>query len=373
MTIKPTPQQIHQDLSKMNPDELREFWALVNQGPPAAEETPARFKVQWAKDIQRDVQPLEFLVNDLITKGSVNLLVGEGGSKKTWAALDLAACVAMGKPWLDFQTQQTTVLIVDEESGERRLKRRLYEVLNGHLAPGWESIPIAFTSLSMTNLREPADVNALQLLIEETGAGFVILDALADVMPGADENSVRDVQPVFIHLRAIAECTGAAILVIHHSNKQNGYRGSTAIKGAIDLMLMVDSAAESKYLSFKSEKARDIEPVQFTAVATWQVETEQFYLTASDLKPKTKAATNKSQRYVLRYLTENPEAAVNEIAGSADVCGPGTARRTLYDLVASGHAERTDAGGTGRGVKAAYQLTEKGKELAGQELAETEE
>jgi DNA-binding MarR family transcriptional regulator len=374
MTIKPTPQQIHKDLSQMNPDELREFWALVNQGPPAAEqpaeEAPARFTVQWADSVYQEAEPLEFLVNGLITKGSVNLLVGEGGSKKTWAALDLAACVAMGKPWLDFQTQQTTVLLVDEESGPRRLKRRLFEVLNGHLAPGWAKVPIAFTSLSMLNLREPADVNELQLLIEETGAGLVIVDALADIMPGADENSVKDVQPVFMHLRAIAESTGAAILVIHHSNKQNGYRGSTAIKGAIDLMLMVDSAAESKYLSFKSEKARDIEPVTFTAVATWQLETEQFYLTASDLKPKTKTATNKSQRYVLRYLMEHTQAEVNELANAADVCGPGTAKRTLYDLAASGHAERTDPGGKGRGVKAIFQLTEKGRELASQELAE---
>src|SRR5687767_11823807 len=96
-----------------------------------------RFKLTWADRVYEANEPLEFLVGDgnegLITKGSVNLLVGDPGSGKTWAAIDLAVCVAMGKKWLDLATKQTAVLIVDEESGPRRLQRRIFETLNGHL------------------------------------------------------------------------------------------------------------------------------------------------------------------------------------------------------------------------------------------------
>ena len=220
---------------------------------------PERFALSWADSVYDASEPLAFLVDGLITKGSVNLLVGEGGSKKTWTALDLAVCVAMGARWLDFQTEQTPVLIVDEESGPRRLRRRLFETLNGHLVKRDDAPPIAFISLSLTDLRNIDDVNALHAMIEQTRAGLVIVDALADIMPGADENAVKDVQPVFMNLRRVAELTKAAIVVIHHSNKQNGYRGSTAIKGAVDLMLMVESTPESKYVTFTVEKARDIE------------------------------------------------------------------------------------------------------------------
>jgi len=333
--------------------------------PNEPEGQPERFALTWADRVYEASAPLEFLVGDglngLITKGSVNLLVGEGGSKKTWAALDLAVCVAMGEKWLDFETRQTAVLIVDEESGPRRLQRRLLETLNGHLVQREDAPPIAYTSLAMLDMGNPDDVNALHVKILESNAGLVIIDALADIMPARDENAVKDVQPIFMQLRRVAESTQAAIVVIHHSNKQNGYRGSTAIKGAVDLMLMVDSTPESKYISFSADKARDIEPKKFTAMATWQADRAQFYLTSTEVNPK--AQTNKSQRFVLRYLAEHPNAEMSEITTAADgeACAATTARTTVYNLIDSGHIRRTNTG-TGRGVKAEYDLTDKGRD-----------
>jgi hypothetical protein len=325
----------------------------------------ARFILRWADCVYDATAPLEFLIGDdrngLITKGSVNLLVGEGGSKKTWAALDLAVCVAMGKNWLDFPTRQTSVLIVDEESGERRLKRRLYETLNGHLVKREDAAPIAFTSLALLDMRQPDDVTALQMAIRESCAGLVIIDALADIMPGADENAVKDVQPIFMNLRRVAEVTQAAIILIHHSNKQNGYRGSTAIKGAVDLMLMVESAPKSPYITFNAEKARDIEPKQFTAAASWVQDPPQFYLSTTEVNPK--QHINKGQKYVLRYLKERGNSMIDDIIDSPDTCQPATARTAVYNLADSGHVRRTNSG-TGRGVKAEYDLTDSGRELA---------
>lgn len=319
-----------------------------------------RFALRWVDNVYEESAPLEFLVDGLITRGSVNLLVGEGGSKKTWAALDLAVCVSMGKMWLDFETRQSAVIIIDEESGPRRLQRRLYETLNGHLVKRENTPPIAFTSLAMLDMRNADDVTALSLAIRESNAGLVIIDALADIMPGADENSVKDVQPVFMQLRSIAEHTQAAIVIIHHANKQTGsYRGSTAIKGAVDLMLMVESPSESRFISFSADKARDIEPRKFTAVATWQANTSQFYLSATDINPK--STMNKSQFFVLRYLADNPNALVDDIMNAADVCTPETARRTVYTLANSKHIQRTNEG-TGRTNKAQYSLTDKGRE-----------
>lgn len=323
--------------------------------------TPGRFVLRWVDAVYEQTAPLEFLIEGLITKGSVNLLVGEGGSKKTWAALDLAVCVATGAKWLDFPTRQAPVLIVDEESGERRLKRRLLETLNGHLVKREDVPPIAYLSLNLLDMRAPDDVTALSMAIRESNAGLVIIDALADIMPGADENAVKDVQPVFMKLRQIAELTQAAIVVIHHSNKQNGYRGSTAIKGAVDLMLMVESAPKSPYITFNAEKARDIEPVQFTARATFVQDPPQFYLSTTEINPKQSA--NKGQRWVLRYLTEHGNSAMDDIVSDPDTCQPATARTAVYSLADSGHVKRTNSG-TGRGVKAEYELTDSGRELA---------
>jgi DNA-binding MarR family transcriptional regulator len=345
---------------------LRQEANEPNKTEPTA--APDRFTIRWADSVYDQAPPLEFLVgmdrNGLITKGSVNLLVGEGGSKKTWAALDLAVCVAMGTNWLDFPTQQSAVLIVDEESGERRLKRRLFETLSGHLVKREDAPPIAYTSLNLLDMRKADDVNALHVAILEASAGLVIVDALADIMPGADENAVKDVQPIFAQLRRVAEATQAAIIVIHHSNKANGgYRGSTAIKGAVDLMLMVESAPESKHITFKVDKARDIEPRTFSAVANFATDAAQFYLSACEVR-QAKEHMGKGERFVLGYLAENHNVDIETIADNATTCAPATARSAVYSLAEKKYVTRTDDRKTGRGNKATFDLTDAGRELA---------
>lgn len=319
---------------------------------PNPDSPPApRFTVYSAEDALQPQPPVEWIIERLFSAGSVSLVVGEGGSKKTWAMLDAAVCVAIGAAWLDLATTQSAVLIVDEESGNRRMARRLGEVLRGHLAEA--DTPIHYTTLAQVDLRNPADVEALHRLIETTGARFVIVDALADVMPGADENAVKDVQPVFIALRRIAEETQTAIVIIHHANKSGGYRGSTAMKGAVDLMLFIESKAESPNIDFTFDKARDTEPFKFAAVAHFGE--GEFFLSASTPGEHPRVFS-KSQQYVIRYLTGHGDSLLTDIVSKADSCSPSAARQAVYSLVGMGIARRTDSGGSGQ--KATYGLTQ---------------
>lgn len=306
-------------------------------------------------------EQIDFLVNGLTTRKSINVIVGDAGSGKTYAVLDMAVCVSIGAKWLDHETQQSAVLIVDEESGERRLKRRLHEVLNGHLVKREDAPQIFATCLQALDARSQEDINALDLAIRQTGAGLVIIDALMEVTPGAEENSVKDILPALHNLRRVAEVTNSAFWIIHHNNKNGGYRGTSAIKGKVDNMLMVKKPKGSKYITFTAEKNRDVEESQFTALATWVSDPPQFYLSTTEVNPKAKM--NKSTRFVLRYLANHPNAPIDEIMSAANVCTPETARRTVYSLVDSGHAERTNKGSAGgRGHKAQFDLTDKGRE-----------
>ena len=61
-------------------------------------------------------------------------MFGDAGSKKTYAAIDAAICVALGKHWLDFPTVQAPALFIDEEMGSRYITGRIGESLRGHLA-----------------------------------------------------------------------------------------------------------------------------------------------------------------------------------------------------------------------------------------------
>ena len=94
---------------------------------------------------------------------------------------------------------------------------------------------------------------------------LVIIDAFADVIPGKDENAVKEINPILIGIKKIANETNCAFIIIHHSKKGGGYRGSTAISAAVDLLVQITSSDRSPKITFKSEKNRYGKPFQFCA------------------------------------------------------------------------------------------------------------
>ena len=191
----------------------------------------------------------------------------------------MAVAVANGKEWLGFTTKKSPVLIIDEESGEKRFARRLNETMRGAdcLATG----QIYYISLAGFKLDKKEDIKTIESEIIRTESKLVIFDALADIMDG-DENSKKDVQPVMNALRKIADNTDSSIILIHHSNKSGGYRGSTAIKASSDLMVQVTSDFDDSVVTFKTEKNRDGTYISWSAEATW--DNDKFYFESTSPK-----------------------------------------------------------------------------------------
>jgi RecA-family ATPase len=332
---------------------LAEAIATQNNGHvPAGNQEPQRFIIRNAAYALQPQLPMRYIVEKLIACGSVNLFYGEPGSKKTYVLISLGVNAAMGKNWIGFNIPQPVkVLIIDEDSGERRLTLRLGAAIRGEI--GDETLPIEYVSLAQFKLDNPDDVTIVKALIESSGAQLVIIDALADVMDG-DENSKEFVQPVFIALRKIAEQTDAAIIIIHHSNKVGGYRGSSAMKSKVDIMVKVTSEDGSDFINFETEKTRDVTAQKWSARATWTE--DQFYLTAADTREKVKPLTD-SQAYVMEFLAAGPQS-LPEIENSAQVCSGRTARGAVYSLAKMGKIYRTNPGETGHGAAAIYALRE---------------
>jgi hypothetical protein len=316
---------------------------------------PKRYTVRWANTALEPLPPIEWRAAGLFQEASVSMVFGDPGSGKTWLMLHLAVCHAMGKSWLGRSTTPGSTLVVDEESGDRRMRRRLGAVMRACGADG--TIPLAYTSLELFNMTREDEAKHLQDLITETGAKLVIIDALADIAAGAEENSVKEMQPVLMRLRKIAELTGAAIVVIHHASKGGGYRGSTAIAGALDLLLKVEampgqSGDGSTVVEIRSEKTRDVAPIQMGALIRFEESEDargpvKVFVHEAEIEAKPVRRTS-AESYVLGYLGEHPNATVKTIEENATgVCAPSTARKALYALYGENEVVRTDGGGSG--------------------------
>ncbi len=306
---------------------------------------------------------IEWFVEGLFTRPSLNLIVGNPGTKKTYLTLDLAVCVALGKPWLGRQTQPLPVMIVDEETGLPRLWARLHGVLHAHHAP--PETPLHFASLGAYDLRQRKEAIYLTQEAQSLGAGLIIIDALVDVLGGGDENSVPSIQPVLLNLRWLSEAAQAAVIVIHHTNKSGIFRGSSSISAAVDLMLAVRSAAGSSLIHFEPLKARTSMPLPFSAHAHFQNAApgipERFWLTPTDEQPAATPARGLglAATAILNYVAANNDATTSQLMTQLDAGAPATIRSVLYQLTTSGLLTRSDDGP--RGKTAQYRLSDKGR------------
>jgi hypothetical protein len=340
---------------------LEELEELEN--PNGHHGTP-RFIVHNAADALKPQPPIEYLVDKLITSCSVNVFFGEPGSKKTYSLLSMAVCAAAGRKWLDFDiSEPVKVLVIDEESGERRLTVRLGDCLRGEFAEDVDPEYLSYVSLAGFDLGEEKDVKIVSKLIMDVGAQLVVIDALADIMSG-DENSKQETQPVLNHMRKIAENTDCAIVLIHHSNKMGMYRGTSAIKGSVDLMVKVESENDSIFVNFTTEKNRDGEPLKWAARAIW--DENKFFMSSMERKEKGMTLTA-ARLYVLKYLSENHTGSVDDIMSASDTCAPASAKAAIYFMAGldEPYTFRTNPGPAGgKGSKAIFGLTDAGKKLA---------
>lgn len=317
------------------------------------EEAPKkRYTIHHAREAWEPEPPREFLVNPLFERGSISLIYGPPGGGKTYSMLDCAICIALGEDWLNFPTTQTRVLIIDEESGRRRLNRRLREVMR---ARGVEDAAILYTTLEGFNLRDVRDHRHIEELIGESQAGFVLMDALVDFTPGADENKAQEMAPLMNVLKHIVERTQVHVSMLHHSNKQGDIRGSISIPGVVDLVLSVERKPKSPRVDFVSTKARDIEPVMFGAAWAFDRDEESFQLTPNARAADQDARLTDAQRFVLHHLLENGPSTIEDIESHASGCSPRTARNAVFALANLGRIYRTNPGES-RGVPAIYSL-----------------
>ena len=285
-------------------------------------------------------QPEEdWIIQDLLAKKWVMILYGEPGCKKTWTALDLGASVCQGDKWLDFRTVQSKVLLVDEESGASRVLRRSGRVLRGHCIEHSENF-IA-TSLHGFNLTTTKGIEDFNTLLNETKPDLVIMDLLSDFMLGAEENSVKEVNPVLHVLRDAAERHNCGIIAIHHVNRNGGYRGSSAFKGKVDVMLLAKSEQGSDVITFSIEKTRDLCIKPFAA-KTYFEDPARFYLMPCDSVVSKEKPLGDVDAWILKFLHENGDSTIKQMQGCVSICSEGHMRIRVFELAKKGLIERVN-------------------------------
>ena len=172
----------------------------------------------------------EYLIPDVLPTPSVVLIYGAGGDGKSMSAWALAKHVADGSPFLVrgnlVPVKHGPVLLLNGDQPLTQLKEQLEEV----------DFPLTQDTKLQTDWQLQYYAQFIKLM-EKYEPKLVVIDSLIGCSGGRafDENKSDFAQPLYWLTRNNGVLfPKTTILIIHHANKNGGFRGTSAIRDAVD-------------------------------------------------------------------------------------------------------------------------------------------
>jgi len=189
-------------------------------------------------------QPLTWHIKGVVPKAELVVIYGQSGSGKSFLVFDMIAAIAIGVPWQGRNTTKgRTVVVLAEGASGFRNRLLAYAKQHAGCFPGIRIIADA------PNLLHEQDHALLAQQIQLSGgADVIVIDTLAAVSPGADENTAKDMGRVIEHCKQLQRATGATVVLIHHSGKDEskGARGWSGLRAATDAEIEVNRKGDHR-------------------------------------------------------------------------------------------------------------------------------
>lgn len=209
-------------------------------------------------------KPPGWIIKNVLPRAELVCLYGESGAGKSFVVLDLLGAIARGEDWRGHRTARGLACGYIAAEGAGGIRNRLTAYAQHH-GVALADLPIAVLA-GAPNFLEADDVIALGKAMKAYGRmDVLVIDTLARVTAGANENSSEDMGRAIKHCETLHAVTGATIILVHHSGKDasRGARGWSGIKGALDCELEVTRCEEDRVLTVSKMKDGQGEGAQF--------------------------------------------------------------------------------------------------------------
>lgn len=213
------------------------------------------FDASWALQ-QPSTDPV-WVVEDLIASG-VHILAGPPKVGKSWLVLDLGLCVTEGRPFWGYATRMSPVLYLCLEDTISRIQRRLWMLTD-------EASECFHFAISAEKISTGLEEQLEGFMATEPRTKLVVLDTLQVVRSPSKENAYASDYGDINTLKRFADRHELAILVIHHTRKQDSndmvasVSGTHGISGSADSTMVLKKNTRSSDNATFSITGRDVE------------------------------------------------------------------------------------------------------------------
>ena len=192
---------------------------------------------------QIDVPERQELLFPWLKEDSNNLISGQRGCGKTWCALGVLDAVTRGEKFGPWESKKSVpCLFLDGEMTIQDDKERIEGLrLNTERENPLYIYSDAYANqlgLPRAHLANESWRQKMKRILLTRKIKLWVVDNLASLAGGLDENSKRDWDPINAWLLEL-RFAGISTIMLHHTNKEGGQRGTSAREDNIDISIML--------------------------------------------------------------------------------------------------------------------------------------
>jgi hypothetical protein len=253
-------------------DAQREVKRLLRELKSSALES--RYQLVSIAELMTRPDPT-WLIHKVLQAATNSVISAPHASFKSFLVLDMALCVALGRVWCGREVRQGQVVYVCAE-GASGMKARIKAWCHDRE----EEWPERFHFIDeAVQIHNEDDLNAFIVAVKDLLPSLIIFDTLSLCALGLEENSSRDMNLLMASGKRLQDATGAHVMLIHHSSKTGGIRGSSSIPAAVQTEFELKRERDAVTLTcLKQKDGAEFKPMTFTSRL---VEYDTFYAKSS--------------------------------------------------------------------------------------------
>ena len=233
------------DLDAAETESLLSKTTPTAEGPRGLQQQALRSSLRWPELASRQPPERRWAIKNWIGRGHVTLLAGPAGSGKTALAQLICSALAIGRNCIDEVAQPTISLMWAGEDDHDEIWRReipiarylgvsLETFARRFYVQSYSELDMTLAAVAQNRIIPTPLLKELREQIGDYGAGFVVLDSVARIF-GGNENDRNQVTTFISLLTEALAPTGAAMLILGHPAKTSDseYSGSGAWEASV--------------------------------------------------------------------------------------------------------------------------------------------
>ncbi len=222
-----------------------------------------------------------WLIEGILPAAAQVVVYAQPRAFKTFIVLGMISAVVTGEPFCDFEIKQRGSAVYFALEGKGGARKRVKAALMGVASEDRRKVLVVehpfrmpdtskahWDQLRLELRRFVKDQGPLRLLVIDTFARF----------SEVEENNSTQISRLLHELQVVIDETGATVIVVHHAGKptrskkaREKMRGSSALTGAADAVILVERNDDSLLAALRCEKQKDFDEFEPFAVELEEV------------------------------------------------------------------------------------------------------